>query len=70
VKDIMTRRDMRGRPTFERTEEFCRLFDQAAFDPSFKSMPTEAFEPILHREFSQPRRSIYVGEAAEATPAP
>ena len=62
-------RDMRdrfrGHPHFARTEEFCRLFDQVAFDPNFKSMPLEAFEPILQRVFSRPRRSIYVAEAAE-----
>jgi predicted HD phosphohydrolase len=62
-------RDMRdkfrGHPHFEKTEEFCRQFDQVAFDPNFKSMPLEAFEPLLQRVFSQPRRSIYRAEAAE-----
>jgi predicted HD phosphohydrolase len=62
-------RDMRdkfrGHPHFEKTEEFCRVFDQVAFDPNFKSMPLEAFEPMLQRVFCQPRRSIYRAEAAE-----
>jgi predicted HD phosphohydrolase len=61
-------RDMRdkfrGHPHFEKTEEFCRLFDQVAFDPNFKSMPLEAFEPMLQKVFCQPRRSIYVAGAA------
>jgi predicted HD phosphohydrolase len=59
------REKFRGHPHFERTEEFCRVFDQVAFDPDFKSMPLEAFEPILRRLFSQPRQSIYLAEAAE-----
>jgi predicted HD phosphohydrolase len=58
------RETYRGHPHFERTEEFCRLFDQAAFDPNFVSMPLEAFEPMLRRRFSEPRRSIYLAAAA------
>jgi predicted HD phosphohydrolase len=53
------REQFRGHPNFERTEEFCRLFDQVAFDSNFKSMPLEAFEPMLQRVFSQPRQSFY-----------
>jgi predicted HD phosphohydrolase len=59
------REKFRSHPHFEKTEEFCRLFDQVAFDPNFKSMPLEAFEPMLQRVFCQPRRSIYRAEAAE-----
>jgi len=59
------REKFRGHPHFERTEEFCRLFDQVAFDPNFKSMPLEAFEPMLQRVFCQPRRSLYRAKAAE-----
>ncbi len=64
-QDRDQREQFRGHPYFEKTEEFCRLFDQAAFDPNFKSMPLEAFEPMLQRVFRQPRRWIYVAEAAE-----
>ena len=59
------REQFRGHPHFEKTEEFCRLFDQAAFDTNFQSMPLDAFEPMLRRVFSQPRRSVYVAEVAE-----
>lgn len=59
------REEYRGHPHFEKTEEFCRLFDQAAFDPNLKSMPLTAFEPMIQRVFSRPRRSIYLAEAAE-----
>jgi predicted HD phosphohydrolase len=59
------REKFRGHPHFEKTEEFCRVFDQVAFDPDFRSMPLEAFEPMLQKRFSQPRQSIYLAEAAE-----
>jgi predicted HD phosphohydrolase len=63
--DRNMREKFRGHPHFAKTEEFCRVFDQVAFDPNFRSMPLEAFEPMLQRVFSQPRRSIYLAEAAE-----
>jgi predicted HD phosphohydrolase len=62
--DRNMREQFREHPHFDKTEEFCRLFDQVAFDPSFRSMPLEAFEPMLERVFSRPRRSIYLAEAA------
>jgi predicted HD phosphohydrolase len=58
------REKFRGHPHFARTEEFCRVFDQVAFDPNFRSMPLEAFEPMLQKLFSQPRQSIYLAAAA------
>jgi predicted HD phosphohydrolase len=58
------REKFRGHPSFEKTEEFCRLFDQTAFDPNFKSMPLKAFEPMLRKVFSRPRRSMYVAGLA------
>ncbi len=59
------REKFRGHPHFEKTEEFCRLFDEVAFDRNFKSMPLEAFEPMLQRVLREPRQSMYVAEAAE-----
>ena len=62
-------RDMReayrGHPAFEYTAQFCHLYDQAAFDPAYESMPLSAFEPMVHRVFSTVKRSIYVKSAAE-----
>ncbi|MBI1407541.1 MAG: HD domain-containing protein [Caulobacter sp.] len=59
-------RDMRdqyrGHPHFEYTAQFCHLFDQEAFDPNFKSMPLDAFTPMLERVMSVPKRSIYLRE--------
>jgi predicted HD phosphohydrolase len=58
------REKFRGHPHFEKTEEFCRLFDQVAFNPGFRSMPLDAFEPMLRNVFREPRQSIYVANAA------
>jgi predicted HD phosphohydrolase len=55
----------RDHPYFEKTEEFCRLFDQVAFDPDFRPMPLEALEPMVRRVFMRPRRSIYLADAAK-----
>ncbi|MDB5470750.1 MAG: phosphohydrolase [Caulobacter sp.] len=52
----------RGHPDFEYTAQFCHLFDQEAFDPNFKSMPLDAFEPMLRRVMATPKRSIYLRE--------
>lgn len=60
------REQFRGHPAFERTAQFCHLYDQSAFDPAYESMPLEAFEPMLRRVMTAPKRSIYLrqGEAA------
>jgi predicted HD phosphohydrolase len=56
-------RDMReryrGHPWFEHTAQFCHLYDQSAFDPTYESMPLEAFEPMVQRVFSSVKNSIY-----------
>jgi len=43
------RERFRAHPHFDLTEEFCRLYDQTSFDPSFKSMPLGDFEPMVRR---------------------
>ena len=60
--DRNMRDQYRGHPDFEYTAQFCHLFDQEAFDPNFKSMPLEAFEPMLQRVMMSPKRSIYLRE--------
>ena len=59
------REQFRGHPDFEYTAQFCHLYDQNAFDPSYDSMPLEAFEPMLQRVLAAPKRSIYMRAAAE-----
>jgi len=62
--DRNMRDQFRGHPCFEYTAEFCHLYDQAAFDPDFKSMPLSAFEPMVRRVFEWPKRSIYTPRSA------
>ena len=56
-------RDMRdqfkGHPHYERTAEFCELYDAPAFDPHAKTLPISEFEPMLRRLMARPRTSIY-----------
>lgn len=53
------REQFRGHPQFEACAQFCHLYDQSAFDPAYESMPIEAFEPMVHKVFSQVKHSIY-----------
>jgi predicted HD phosphohydrolase len=64
--DRNMRDQFRGHPHFEYTAQFCHLFDQEAFDPNFKSMPLEAFTPMLQRVMSTPKRSIYLRKTEAA----
>jgi predicted HD phosphohydrolase len=56
-------RDMRDQfkvhPCYERTAEFCALYDNPAFDPQGETLPISEFMPLLHRVFSQPRQGVY-----------
>ncbi|MCW3836588.1 HD domain-containing protein [Sphingomonas canadensis] len=54
------RENFRGHPNFEGCEEFCRLYDQAAFDPAYDTAPLAFFEPMVRRLFAAPRNSIYL----------
>jgi predicted HD phosphohydrolase len=45
---------------FGYVEEFCAKYDQNSFDPDYKSMPLEAFAPMVEQVFSHPKRSIYM----------
>lgn len=58
--DKNMRERFRGHPAFEQTEEFCEKYDQSAFDPGYESLPLSAFEPMVKRVFSAPKRSIYL----------
>jgi predicted HD phosphohydrolase len=54
------REAFRGHPNFEYTAQFCHLYDQNAFDPGCDTMPLSAFEPMVQRVFSAPKRSLYL----------
>ena len=53
------REEFRGHPNFEYTAEFCEKYDQSAFDPNYKSMPLDAFEPMVMKLFQSPKQSVY-----------
>ena len=39
----------RGQPHFDRTAEFCALYDEISFDPDYHSEPMASFEPMVRR---------------------
>jgi predicted HD phosphohydrolase len=63
--DRNMRDGFKDHPAYERTAEFCALYDNPAFDPRGETLPLSTFEPMLRRVFAQPRQSIYVKPAAE-----
>ena len=48
-----------GHPHYTRTEEFCALYDNPAFDPQGETEPIGTFEPMVRRVFEQPKNSLY-----------
>ncbi|MBI1349812.1 MAG: phosphohydrolase [Actinomycetales bacterium] len=42
----------RDHPCFDRTAEFCRLYDEVSFDPDYPNEPVETFVPMVHRVLS------------------
>ena len=60
------RDNFRAHPCYERTAEFCELYDNPAFDPKAETLPIEEFTPMLRRLMAQPRNSVY--KAALKTP--
>ncbi|MFC3071120.1 HD domain-containing protein [Phenylobacterium soli] len=57
------REEYRGHPHFEYCAQFCHLYDQNSFDPTYESMPLEAFVPMMRRVMDRPKRSIYMRPA-------
>ena len=55
-----------GHPHYARTEEFCALYDNPAFDPKGETLPMSAFEPMVRRVFAKPKNSIYMPALANA----
>ena len=65
--DRNLREQFRGHAHFARTEEFCALYDNPAFDPKAEALPLSEFEPLVRRVFGNVRNSVY--KAAIALPA-
>ena len=61
------RENFKASPHYERTAEFCALYDNPAFDPKAETLPISEFEPMLQRLMAQPKQSIY--KAALKEPA-
>ncbi len=57
--DRNARDQYRDHEYYEYTAEFCEKYDQAAFDPSYESMPLEAFEPMVMKLFESPKESQF-----------
>ncbi|TAL72776.1 MAG: phosphohydrolase [Burkholderiaceae bacterium] len=56
-----------GHAHYARTEEFCALYDNPAFDPKGETLPMSEFEPMVRRVFAKPRNSIYMAALAATT---
>jgi len=58
-------RDMRDRyrehDYWRDCAEFCEKYDQNSFDPSYETLPLEAFAPLVHKTFAMPRRTMFSG---------
>ncbi len=48
----------RGHEHWDACEEFCRVYDQAAFDPDYDSESLSFFEPMLRRVMARPLRGM------------
>ena len=49
------REQFRAHEHYERTAEFCELFDGPAFDAKAETLPLDQFMPMLRRVMSKPR---------------
>ena len=54
--DRNARDAFKGDPLYARTAEFCAKYDAPAFDPDYRSLPLDFFEPMLHQRLTAPRR--------------
>lgn len=57
--DKNMRDQFKGHPHFERTAEFCELYDNPAFDSKAETLPISEFEPLVRRVLARPRNTIY-----------
>lgn len=63
--DKDAREAYRGHEWFDYTAEFCEDYDQAAFDPSYDTLPLEHFEPLVRSTLASAKRSLYSRSASE-----
>lgn len=60
--DRHLRDQFKAHPYYQACVEFCANYDQNSFDPNYESMPLAAFEPMVHRLFATPQKTIYQAE--------
>ncbi len=61
--DRDARERFRGHRWFDRTAEFCALYDGPAFDPQGETLPLEHFEPMVREVFAFPKRLPFASVA-------
>ena len=47
------RDEYKSHPWYEETVKFCERWDQTSFDPDFKSLPIDYFEPLIKKIFTK-----------------
>ena len=67
--DRNLRDNFQAHPAYERTAEFCALYDNPAFDPQGETLPLSEFEPMLRRVMASPRQSLYKSASVLKAPA-
>ncbi|HTD02740.1 HD domain-containing protein [Undibacterium sp.] len=63
--DQNMRDQFKGHAHFQRTAEFCELYDNPAFDAKAETLPISEFEPMVRRVFARPRNTIYKNAVSE-----
>jgi predicted HD phosphohydrolase len=53
-----------GHQYFEYTSEFCREFDQPAFDPSYDTLSLEDFAPLVWDLMTTPKTNVHLARQA------
>lgn len=51
--DQHAREKYRAHPSFQTAVDFCERWDQSAFDPDYRYLPVEHFEPMVRKVFSR-----------------
>jgi predicted HD phosphohydrolase len=59
------REQFRAHPWFDYTADFCRVYDGPAFDPKYRAMALEDFEPMVRRVLTNVKNSIYVPKSTQ-----
>ena len=67
--DRHARDRFKDHPWYDDVRDFCEAYDQAAFDPSYDTLPFEHFEPMLRRVLTKPNGADSNDQPASAMEA-